>query len=999
MNALVNPPGYRLGQLLHTSSRTLVYRGLRDRDRVPVIVKILRNPFPTFNELVRFRNQYVIARHLEHPHIVTPLALDRYGNGYALIMPDGEGLSLRDDWRNGDRSLAEFLAIAVQLADALHYLSRQRIIHKDIKPGNVLIHPDTRQVQLIDFSIASLLPKERQQLTSPNVLEGTLAYLSPEQTGRMNRGIDYRTDFYSLGVVLYELLTGVLPFQSQDPMALIHCHIAQTPLAPHHFLDTRGKRYPEVLSEIVLKLMAKNAEDRYQSALGLKWDLQRCQQQLDATGTLARFPLGERDAGDRFLLPEKLYGREKEVRALLDAFDRVSGGAGRVEMMRVTGFSGIGKTAVVNEIHRPVVRQRGYFIKGKFDQFNRKVPFFGVLQALRDLMRQLLSESDAQLQVWKAKILAAVGENGQILINALPELQEIIGAQPPAIELSGTAARDRFHWLFQAFIGVFTTPEHPLVMFLDDLQWVDSASLNLIHLLMTELDGGSLLLVGAYRDREVSPVHSLMLVLERITRAGATIETIVLQPLSQPDINRLIADTLHCSEELAHPLADLVYRRTRGNPFFTAQFLRALYEDGAIAFDPRRGGWQCDLAKVREASLTDDVVAFMALQLQKFPEATREALKLAACIGNTFDLATLAIVCETTPEEVAGNLWHGLQEGFVLPESEIYKFFQGDEDEQRDAKSKIFSSQPDRVAYRFVHDRVQQAAYSLIPEAQKQVTHLKIGQLLLQNKPDRVRDENIFALVNHLNYGATLLTEGAERDRLARLNLMAGRRALTANAAEAAAEYLRNGRDLLPENSWELDYSLTLALYSLSVESAYLNSDFEGIEKLATLVEHRAATLLDRIKVCEIKIQARSAQNKLTEAVAIGHAVLEQLGVSFPETIAPADIENGFQAIDRHLTDAAIEALIDLPLMKDPEKRAAMLILTNIFIPVYITAPERLPLLVCQQVLLSLQYGNAPESAVAYTNYGLILCGVIGDIDKGYRFGKLGLAVLDRLHI
>ncbi|NES66166.1 MAG: serine/threonine-protein kinase PknK, partial [Okeania sp. SIO2D1] len=675
---MLNLAGYQQTNQIYAGTRTLVYRAFQAIQRQPVIIKVLRNPHPNFYELVQFRNQYIITRHLEHPAIVKPLVLERYGNAYALVMPDDGAIALSDYWQHSEHSQKDFLNIAIQLASALHYLNQQRIVHKDIKPSNILIHPETKQVKLIDFSISSLLPTEQQQLINPNVLEGTLAYISPEQTGRMNRGIDYRTDFYSLGVTFFQLLTGKLPFQSNDPMELVHCHIAQTVSFPIE------NQVPEVLQEIVLKLMAKNAEERYQSALGLKHDLERCLQQLETIGKITSFELGQRDKSDRFIIPEKLYGREQEVQILLDAFERVAtpadttlskggkespptplnkkespptplskGGEKRVEMMLVAGFSGIGKTAVINEIHKPIVRQRGYFIKGKFDQFNRNIPFSGFVQAFRDLMRQLLSESDTQLDNWKQKILNAVGENGQVLIEVIPELENIIGQQPPVPELSGSAAQNRFNLLFGKFISVFTTKDHPLVIFLDDLQWADLASLKLLKLLMSESEISYLLVLGAYRDNEVFPTHPLMLTLDEIQKQEVKINTITLAALREVDITRLVADTLQCSVENATPLSQLVYQKTKGNPFFTTQFLKGLHEDAWITFDSEAGYWQCDLTQIRQLSLTDDVLEFMVGRLRKLDEATQNVLKLAACIGNQFDLETLAVICEKTLEKVA----------------------------------------------------------------------------------------------------------------------------------------------------------------------------------------------------------------------------------------------------------------------------------------------------------------------------------------------------------
>ncbi|MDY7021657.1 MAG: serine/threonine-protein kinase PknK, partial [Cyanobacteriota bacterium] len=775
---MLNIAGYQETNPLYSGTRTQVYQAIRTINQKPVIIKVLRNPHPTFNELVQFRNQYIITRHLNSPFIVQPLALEGYGKGYALIMADEGAIALRDYWQAQTRSLQEFLSIAIQLAEALHYLNQQRIIHKDIKPTNILIHPKTQQIQLIDFSISSLLSKEQQQLVNPNILEGTLAYISPEQTGRMNRGIDYRTDFYSLGVTLYEILTGQLPFETTDSIELVHCHLAKMPrkLELSDRLQVRGEQQeiPQVFSDIVIKLMAKNAEDRYQSALGLKFDLEQCLQQLKTTGKITPFELGKQDRCDRFIIPEKLYGRETEVQTLLEAFERVAilSKGGGLEMMLVAGFSGIGKTAVINEVHKPIIRQRGYFIKGKYDQFNRSIPLSAFVQAFRDLIGQILGESDTNLDNWKTKILNAIGNNGQVIIDVIPELEQIIGKQEPVPELSGSAAKNRFNLVFSKFVNVFTTKEHPLVLFLDDLQWADSASLNLLKLLMTESEVGYLLILGAYRDNEVSPAHPLMLTLGEIQKQNAIVHTLTLNPLNQADITQLVADTLLCSVEVAEPLSRLVYQKTGGNPFFTTQFLQGLHEENCIQFNGEERYWQCDLTQVRLLSLTDNVVEFMVRRLQKLPEATQNALKLAACIGNHFNLETLAVICEEAQEDVAADLWNALQEGFVIPQNETYKFFQGNEDADRQKDVENIS-----VSYRFLHDRVQQAAYSLIPEQQKQETHLKIGYLLQESTSAEQLENQIFDIVSQFNMSLDLLRETTEKYDVIRLNLKAGQKA------------------------------------------------------------------------------------------------------------------------------------------------------------------------------------------------------------------------------
>ena len=993
---MFNLTGYQENKQIYYGSRTLVYRAIRAIDRQPVVIKVLRNPNPKFNELVSFRNQYIITRHLEHPAILQPLALERYNNSYALVMPDSGAIALSDYWPKSEQCLSNFLHIAIELAEALHYLIQQRIIHKDIKPSNILIHPETKQVQLIDFSISTLLPKEQQQLISPNVLEGTLAYISPEQTGRMNRGIDYRTDFYSLGVTFFELLTGKLPFDSTDPMELVHCHIAQIPTA----LENR-KEIPQVLSDIVLKLMAKNAEERYQSALGLKHDLGQCLQQLETKGKITPFEVGSRDVSDRFCLPEKLYGRESEVKILLDGFARVSnppltplgsdppltplgkgGGEGRAEMILVTGFSGIGKTAVVNEVHKPIVKQRGYFIKGKFDQFNRNIPFSAFVQAFRDLMGQLLGEYDTELAVWKGKILDAVGENGQVIIDVVPELERILGTQPAVPDLSGSAAQNRFNLLFSKFVRVFTTKEHPLVIFLDDLQWADSASLNLLKLLMEESEVGYLLMLGAYRDNEVFPAHPLMLTLDEINEEGANIETITLKPLIQTDITRLVAETLLCTTEVAAPLSELVYQKTKGNPFFSTQFLKGLYEDDWIKFEADVGYWQCELTEVRKLALTDDVVEFMVGRLQKLPEATQEVFKLAACIGNRFDLETLAVVCEGTQEEVAENLWRGLQEGFVIPNSDTYKFFQGESQQEK-------SEENISVNYRFLHDRVQQAAYSLIPEEKKQATHLHIGRTLLQNLSQEQQKSQIFTIVNHWNQAMELVADPTEQENLIQLNYSAGEKARGSATYGAALKYFQTALSLLDTESWCLNYLLTLKLHENSAEAAYLTGDFELMETIIEQVIERGQDLLDLVKVNEIKIQAKMAQTQQLSALSIGIEFLALLGIEVPESPVPQDLLVELAALSQAMKGKAIADLANLPLMKDKKQLAKVKILENLVTPCYQAKPSLFPWVVCKLMQLSIQYGNTVYSSHIYCCYGMVSILALQEFTSGAEYGKL----------
>ncbi len=972
--------GYNISEQLYDGHRTLVYRGIRENDSLPVVIKLLKNDYPSFSELVQFRNQYTIAKNLNYPGIIQIYSLEPYQNGYMLVMEDFGGIPINDYFSNVT-SLQEFLQIAISLCHILDILYRQRIIHKDIKPANILINPDTKQVKLIDFSIASLLPRETQSLMHGNILEGTLAYISPEQTGRMNRGIDYRTDFYSLGVTFYKLLTGELPFTSNDPMELVHCHIAQ-PIPD----IADNQNIPQVIFDIVIKLMAKNAEDRYQSALGLKHDLEKCLTQIKENGEIENFEIGQRDICDRFIIPDKLYGRETEVETLLQAFERVSMGA--TEMMLVAGFSGIGKTAVVNEVHKPIVRQRGYFVKGKYDQFNRNIPFSAFVQAFQDLIRQLLTESDAQIQQWKSKILEAVGENGQVIVEVIPELERIIGQQPAATELSGTAAQNRFNLLFKTFVQVFTTKEHPLVMFLDDLQWADSSSLQLIQLLM--VDTVHLFLIGAYRDNEVNPAHPLMLTLYEIQKTKSITNTINLAPLSQNKLNQLVADTLRCTEKLAFPLSELIFIKTQGNPFFATQFLKTLHQEQLIKFNFEFSYWECDITQVKEAALTDDVVEFIALQLLKLPPSTQNVLTLAACIGNQFDLTTLAIVSEKSEIETATDLWTALQEGFILPQSDVYKFYQTEKGEESRFLNDDNNSK-ELAKYKFLHDRVQQAAYSLIPDEQKQATHYHIGQLLLHKISPEAREERIFELVNQLNYGTDLISEKAEKNELLQLNLTACHRAKSATAYQAAREYASIGLSLLGENTWQHQYEMTLVFHDLAAELASLCGDFETMEQLIETVIEQTHSLLEQINVYRIQIQSNISRQKLAIAMAIAQSVLEQLGITFPEKPSETDIRQEIQKIKELTEDWKIEDFVHLPMMVDLEKIAVVQIAIIASPAAFFSGSPLYPLLVALAVKLSIEYGNTEVSGFTFTSYAMILCNLLKEIDTATPFAEFAL--------
>ncbi|HEY9301513.1 MAG TPA: AAA family ATPase, partial [Phormidium sp.] len=686
-------------------------------------------------------------------------------------------------------------------------------------------------------------------------------------------------------------------------------------------------------------------------------------------------------------IPEKLYGRDREVSLLMNTFDRVS--AGKTEAMLVKGYSGIGKSSLVNEIRKPIVGARGYFISGKFDQFQRNVPYSAIIAAFQSLVRQLLTENETQLTQWRTKLLAVLGNNAQVIIDVIPDVELIVGKQSPALELAPTEAQNRFNLLFQNFIRVFCSPEHPLVLFLDDLQWADSATLKLLDVILTDAETGYLFLLGAYRDNEVSPSHPLVMTLDSLRSKAVIIHEVTLAPLALIDISNLIADTLHSDAISVQPLAELVIRKTSGNPFFVNQFLKTLYQENLLAFNSlsngRKASWQWDIAQIEALEITDNVVELMIQKLRKLPESTQQVLQLAACVGNTFDLQTLSTIYKRSPVDIYHHISPAIEEILVLTTSEL-------------TIALDLITTLSNLELRFLHDRVQQAAYALIDDSSKQATHLQIGRLLWQNTSPEILSERIFEIVDHLNLGSELITDKTEQIEIAKLNLIAGQKAKAATAHAAATKYLQVGLGLLEDFTWDSEYELTLSLHTEAVEAAFLNGDFAEMQRLAGIVQNCAKTLLDIVKVYEVQIQAYMGQNKLLEALNTGLQVLKQVGVEFPDSPNLSDIGQALGETAAILSRTRIEDLIALPEMTDPYQLAAIRILSSIFSACYSGMPSLVPLTVCKQVDLSVQYGNASVSPFSYAVYSLLLCGVVGDIEQGYEFGQLALRLVSKLN-
>ncbi|MEG4288530.1 AAA family ATPase [Microcoleus sp. C2C3] len=1005
--------GYQINGTLHEGVETIIYRGQTPTDESAAILKVLKAEYPTLEAITRLKHEYQIRQNLDSEQIVKAISLETFDHRLGIVLEDFGGESLAKLLERETLSPRANLNIAIPIVKALQYLHFQHIIHKDIKPSNIIINSQTKQVKLTDFGIATKLNKENPQFNNPNSVEGTLAYMSPEQTGRMNRTLDYRTDFYSLGITLYEMLTGKLPFPSNDPLEIVYSHIAVQPIYPHQI----NPEIPVPISEIVMKLLTKNAEDRYQSAAGLLADLEISLHQLETTGQIADFIPGRLDILSQLLIPQKLYGRENQVNQLLAAFERVGAGlannllekpttlepklppSGTSELMLVSGYSGIGKSAVVNEVSKPITRSKGYFISGKFDQLKRNIPYASLIQAFNSLLQQLLTESAVSLEIWRTKILTALGTDGQVIADVIPKVELIIGKQPEVPEVSPTEAQNRFNRLFKEFLRVFAQKEHPLIIFLDDLQWADSATLKLMQLLITDPEQQYLLLIGAYRDNEVSPTHPLIHTVEEIEKTGTIVNNIVLQPLDLANVTELVTETLNTCTEKVTNLAELIWNKTGGNPFFLTQLLQALYQDSLLKFEfnhitneVSQSGWYWSIDEIQAIGITDkSVVELVASRIEKLPAPTQEVLKLAACVGDKFALDVLSLVSEKSANTTATELYSALQAGLILPLSDAYRIplvF----DRAESINLKLDTS---RVSYKFLHDRVQQAAYSLIPEDQKQSTHLKIGQLLLNNTPPDKLEENIFDIVNQLNVGIDTISQQSEKTQLAQLNLTAGRKAKAAAAYEAAVRYLRVAMELLPADCWHSQYDLTLAIYESTAESEYLNINYEYSKNVVDIVLKKSKSLLDKVNVYELQIQSYNAQNRPLEALNTGLEVLKLLGISFPQNPKALNIVVGLINTKLSLGLKRMEDLANLPEMTYPDKQAAMRILSGILSSAIQAKPLLVPLLTFRMVNLCIKYGNSPYASIAYVYYGVILCRV-GDISLAYQFGQLAIRLLGK---
>jgi len=974
-------PGYTVLARAWDDPRTITFNGKEIERGAPVFIKTPKARPASPEDLLALRRDNEIARSHNFPGILPPLAHLRHGDAEYLVFGD-DGIRPVGEVLLVERpGIALCLEFAVRLTGILDGLHRAQIIHKNLNPYSVWFDLRSLETKISDFSLASRSGEHAPSPQSLHQPQGDLRYIAPEQTGRIPRGTDPRSDLYSFGALFYHIVTGKPPFDGAEVLELLHAHLARLPLPPHAV----DPRIPKPLSEMIMKLLAKAPEERYQTARGLEVDLRECLSQWHTHGRVVGIVPGARDAAAAFRMPRKLYGRERPLAAIREALERA--GRGSTELALVEGAPGVGKSELVRAIE-PAACERGAFISAKFDQFKQNEPYSVIAQAFRELTRQLLSGSEERLQLWRRRLGDALGKNGRVITDVVPDIELIIGPQPAIPTLPPAEKRNRFNRLFRRFVRVFARADHLLTVFLDDLQWADPASLELLKTLVTDPGTGHFLVIGAHRNTEAGGCDPIVRALDDLSSADVSISCVKLSALEPGDVADLLRDALQCEAEQITPLAALVFQKTDGNPFFISQFLSFLQRDGLIEFDYRAGRWIWDLRRISARGITEDVLELMSRKFVRLPALTKEALKSASCMGSRFDLARLALVTGATEEAIADALWAAEHEGLIL---------QIDAADPRPPVVEITAAPPKTaVTFQFLHDRVQQAAYALIPPEARQALRLKIGRMLLTGLSLEERQAAPFEVLDNLNAGAALMTAPTEHEEIARLNLAAGRRARDSAAYDAALGYFRSGMDVLAPSAWRERYELAFDLHLECFECAYVTGHMDDANQLFLQVLANAKTRIDKSKAYYTKILLSTALDTSEEAIGMGIEALQLFGQKLP--IAPTRLRLLAEIcrVMGLLRGRRAQALQALPPMTDPDRRATIGLLMSICPAAYFLNPDLMALAALRIVGLSLRHGNANASSFGYVLYALIRGALFGDYKGGHEFGRLAIDLAER---
>jgi predicted ATPase/anti-anti-sigma regulatory factor len=970
--------GHTITEVLLEGEVTTLYRGYRDVDGAPVLVKALNDDYPLAVEVARLRHEYLVMRDLDVPCVPEALGLGTCRNGVALVLSDTGKRPLTERLRRGRMELGAALRIGISLASALERVHLRGVIHKDVCPANILVDEATLEVELLGFGHAVRLLQEDQRMAPPGLLEGTLAYMAPEQTGRMNRVVDQRADLYALGVTLYELITGALPFAMDNPLELVHAHIARAPAR----LVERVPDVPRVLSDVVGKLLEKSADDRYQRARGVEADLATCLARWETEGFVAPFALGTHDLGEGLALPQKLYGREAEREALLAAFEGAA--AGRLGLVLVKGPAGSGKSALVRELSSAVASRRGYLVTAAFDAIAWSAPYAAIALALRDLVRQIFEEPDGKAQSFARELVRALGPSGHALAEMVPEIGGLLGESPQPIAVAASASASRLAALVRVLLGLAATRERPLVLFLDDAERADPASLELMRSIVEAGGLRHLLVVIAHRERPEGRLFDA----RELRRADVTVTEVALGPLSLVHVRRMLADALCAPEERVADLAEALSSATQGSAFFLHEVLRALHAEGLLRFDPAAARFQWDIERVRRRLGAADAHEFVKERIEALPEATRALVVQGAYIGERFDLGTLALVAEKPAPHVAAALWPALGEGLLLPLSSDYRLVDADGDDEAPPLSTLRD-----VTYAFAHEHVHEAAYGMLPAANRPAEHRRIGRLLMgfHNPEDAP-----FAAVRQLNLGLGAMTDPAERLELADIDLAAGERAKRTGAFADARDCLARGLLALGDrrDADVLWFDLSAELCECSI----MTGPFEEAERLCGELERRARSRVEHTRACRLRVALLVAMRRPHDAFQAGLRGLAALGVVLPEgdEARRETLARDMREMSRLLAGRPVATLVEKPRVADPEMTAAMELLLELFTPATMSSPTGAAMVTARLSRLSIEHGHSEVSACAYAAYGFLLATVLDRPDEGLAFGELALALEER---
>ena len=974
----MNLAGYTIQEVIYAADDTVVARARSERGE-KVVLKYLDSNRPSPDLLARWQHEYSVLRSIDSEWVVKALGLKQIEPSLILVLEDFGSTNLAQLIERQPLDLSERLNIAMQLASAVSAVHAHGLIHGDISPKNVLVDIATMKLKLCDFGLSSRLDREHKVMHETS-RRGSLEYMSPERTGRTNLDVDYRSDLYSLGVTLYELFAGRKPFQYSDPMTLLHAQIAIMP-APLREFDPD---VPEPLSGLVQKLLNKYPDDRYQSSFGLLHDLKCCSQQWQRSRRVEAFELAKADIPERFGVAQKFYGREAECATILSAFERAS--RGRAELLLISGYSGIGKTAVVNELQRPIIARRGYFLRGKCDQYSRNQPYAALCQAFQQLLQQLLVEGEERRTYWKTKLREALGESTGAVAEILPNLIDLIGEPPRLPPLPAAEKENRFHIAFCQFVNALASPSHPLLVFLDDLQWADAPTLRLIEQLVKDEGERCVLVIGTYRDNEVDDQHPLQIAINALRRTQGNIDHLQLSNLGPEHVRQLVADTLHCDESTVTSLAELCLEKTQGNPFFLNQLLRGLYEHGEIHYRRAEGAWGWDIEGIRCRGITDNVVVLMLQKLRKLDALTQELLAMAAHLGDSFDMRQLMAAATQDAPSVATTLWPALQAGLVLPLNENYKF---NENPQRLQAAR----------YRFLHDRVQQAAYDLMPPEQRQQLQLRCGRLLLAGSSETELEERLFNILHALNSAAALITDAGERARLIALNLRGGSRAKSASALANAVTLLRQAKALLEADAWQRDPEQTLLLFSELAEAEYLAGNFAEAEALYPEGIAAAPGEIAKVTLCLVQVDQYNLTGRFADSMPVLRVALKLLDRPFPasEDAAAVLFPAEFAGTEELLAQRSQAELLAAPEMQRPEVLLAMRVHLGISYAAYqIGAFNTFVLNATRMVQATLLHGQCDLTQVAFVAYMTAMSVMKRPYTDSYQLGKLALTLAEK---